>query len=265
MGLAVPVHAVARDVLRDDDELLDAGIGELPCLGENMLHRAGAVFAAQLGDDAEGAPVVAALRDAQEGVVTWRGEHAAELVARRVDVVEAADGAARHDGLDRVHNVLVAAGAENAVHLRKFLCHLTLIALRHAAGDQNFLELAGLFQLRHGENVLDGLLIRAREEAAGVDHRSVAALGQRAKLHAGIAAQGHHLLAVDHIFRAAERNKVKFVCHSPLPVRRAPAAKIVFGHSPSSASVNAAPAVRRAVLTSPHEKPRRSRASDKRL
>ena len=211
------------------------------------------------------APVVAALRDAQEGVVARRGEHAAELVDRRVDVVEAADGAARHDGLDRVHNVLVAAGAENAVHLGKLLCHLTLIALRHAAGDQNFLELAGLFQLRHGENVLDGLLIRAREEAAGVDHRSVAALGRRAKHHASIAAQGHHLLAVDHIFRAAERNKVKLVCHSPLPVRRAPAAKIVFGHSPSSASVNAAPAVRRAVLTSPHEKPRRSRASDKRL
>ncbi len=181
MGLAVPVHAVARDVLRDDDELLDAGIGELPCLGENMLHRAGAVFAAQLGDDAEGAPVVAALRDAQEGVVTRRGEHAAELVDRRVMSSKRLTVPPAMTVSTASTMSLVAAGAENAVHLGKLLCHLTLIALRHAAGDQNFLELAGLFQLRHGENVLDGLLIRAREEAAGVDHRSVAALGRQGK------------------------------------------------------------------------------------
>ena len=133
--------------------------------------------------------------------------HAAELVDRRVDVVEAADGAARHDGLDRVHNVLVAAGAENAVHLGKFLCHLTLIALRHAAGDQNFLELAGLFQLRHGENVLDGLLAGGRQKAAGVHHHHIAALRLGLNGVACLGAQSHHLLAVHLILGAAKGNE----------------------------------------------------------
>ena len=211
MGPAVPVGAVAGDVLGDDDELLDAPLRQDPGLLHHVLHGAAAVPAPELGDDAEGTPVVAALGDAEVGVPGRGGEDPAELVHRGVDVPEAAGPLPGHDGLHRLHDVPVAAGAQNAVHLGQLLRDLLPVALRHAPGDQDLFQLPLLLQRRHAEDVLDGLLVGAGEKAAGVDHRHVGPLRCIGQGVARLAAQGHHLLAVDHVFLAAQGDEMDVI------------------------------------------------------
>ena len=211
VGPAVPVGAVAGDVLGDDDELLDAPLRQGPGLLHHVLHGAAAVPAPELGDDAEGAPVVAALGDAEVGVPGRGGEDPAELVHRGVDVPEAAGPLPGHDGLHRLHDVPVAAGAQHAVHLGQLLRDLLPVALRHAPGDQDLFQLPLLLQRRHAEDVLDGLLVGAGEKAAGVDHRHVGTLRRFGQGVARLAAQGHHLLAVDHVFLAAQGDEMDVI------------------------------------------------------
>ena len=70
---AVEVRAVARDVLRDNDEFLHARGGKLARLVEKLRHRAAAIAPAQARDHAIGAAVVAALGNAEIGIPWRRG------------------------------------------------------------------------------------------------------------------------------------------------------------------------------------------------
>lgn len=76
------VHAVLGDVLRDNDKLLDACLGECTRFFEQGRHLAAAVASAQLGDDAVGAGVRAALCDFEISGV-GRGQAAASAIERR--------------------------------------------------------------------------------------------------------------------------------------------------------------------------------------
>ncbi len=70
------VFAVAGGVLADEGDFLDAAGDELLGFGDDGLEAAGAEFAAQVGDDAEGAGVVAALGDFDVGRGFGRGQEA---------------------------------------------------------------------------------------------------------------------------------------------------------------------------------------------
>ena len=70
------VFAVAGGVLADEGDLADAAGDELLGLGDDRLEAARAEFAAQVGNDAEGAGVVAALGDFDVGRGFRRGEEA---------------------------------------------------------------------------------------------------------------------------------------------------------------------------------------------
>ena len=146
---AVPVRAVAGDVLGDDDELLHPPLRQLPCLGQHVLHGPAAVPSPELGDDAEGAPVVTPLGNAQVGIVGGGGEHPAELVHRGVDVVKAPGVVPGHHVLHRGDDVLVAAGSQDAVHLGQLCGNVLAVALGHAAADQDPFQLSLFFQLAH--------------------------------------------------------------------------------------------------------------------
>ena len=115
--------------------------------------------------------------------------------------------------VNNLGQVLIAAHPHKAVGLGTALGQLVPPPLGHAASDQNLLQLTGLFLLHQLLNLRQGLLPGLLEKAAGVDHRSVAALGRQAKLHAGIAAQGHHLLGVHQVFGTAEGDKGYFIRH----------------------------------------------------
>ena len=205
--LTIEVGAVARDVLRDDDQLLHPGVCQLARLGEDILHAAAAVLAAQVGDDAESAAVVAALGDAEVGIVAGRGEHAVKLLDGTVDVGEAARALPGHQLAQGGDDVAVAAGSHHAVDLRELVDDLLLIALGETSRDEDLAEPAVRLELRHRQNGVDGLGLRAVNEAAGVDDHGVGALGLLLQLDPRLAAQGHHLLGVDQILGAAKGNE----------------------------------------------------------
>ena len=149
--LAVQVRAVARDVLRDDDEFLHARGRKLARLVQKFVHRAAAVTAAQARNDAVGTAVVAALGDAQIRIPWGCGEDARAALLAVVDIahVTGAQRLRAHHLVDGKGNVAVAAGAEHRVDLRQLMEHIVLVALRHAAGDDDLFELALVFELRH--------------------------------------------------------------------------------------------------------------------
>ena len=68
----IEVAAVGAGVLRNDDELLDAGLDQLFGFAQHVARRARDEVAAQFRNDAEGAAVVAALGDLEIGVVARR-------------------------------------------------------------------------------------------------------------------------------------------------------------------------------------------------
>ena len=119
--LFIQVDAVAGDVLGDDDALLYAAVREGLGLGEDILHPAAAVLAPQGRDNAVGAAVAAPLGNAQVGIVHGGGNDPGQLLHWAADVGKAAEflpgGHLLHGG----NNVAVAAGAHDAVHLRKLL------------------------------------------------------------------------------------------------------------------------------------------------
>ena len=77
------IDAEEGRVLRDEQQLAHAALGQRPRLADDRVRRAAAVLAAQRRDDAERAGVVAALGDLDVGEVLRRRQE-----ARRVGVVE---------------------------------------------------------------------------------------------------------------------------------------------------------------------------------
>ena len=120
---------------------------------------------------------------------------------------------ARHHLVDGGADIAVAAGAQNAVHLRQLVQNVLLVPLGHAAGDQDLLYLASPLQLRHLQNVVDGLLAGGLQEAAGVHHHHVGPLRLGLDGMAGGLDRGHHLLAVHLILGAAQGDKGNVIWH----------------------------------------------------
>ena len=204
---AIEIGAVAGDVLGDDDQLLHPPVGQGLGLGEQGLHAPAAVAAPEIGDDAVGAAVVAALGNLQVGGVGRRGHHPGPVLLRVVDVAEAAGMAADGHLLQGGDDVGVAAGAQHAVHLGHLLLQLVLVPLGQAAGHQQLAQLARVLQGGQLQDVLDGLALGGVDEAAGVEHRHVRPLRVGHQLIPGIPGQGHHLFGIDQILGAAQGDK----------------------------------------------------------
>ena len=118
-----------------------------------------------------------------------------------------------HHVLDGLTDLAEAARAEHAVHLRKALEDVVFIPLREAAGHEDLLQAARLFHLGELQDLVDGLALGGVDEAAGVDDRNVAAVHLADHVVAGLIEQIEHLLAVDLIFRTAERNETDSIWH----------------------------------------------------
>ena len=171
--LAVEVQTVARGVLRDEVQLLDADRLQLLGLADDVLDGAGAHFAADEGNGAVGATVVTALGDLQVRGVLRRGEDALAAERGAFLILEGGVFFASCHRLDRLGDLVVGAGAEHGVHLGHFSEDLLAVALGEAAAGDDALERAVLFQPRNVENVLDRLLLGALDKAAGVDDDDV--------------------------------------------------------------------------------------------
>ena len=107
-----------------------------------------------------------------------RGQDASPVLGGGVDVAQVAgpQAGASHHLVNGGADVPVAAGAQDAVHLRQLVQNVLLVPLGHAAGDQDLLDPALRLELRHGENVVDGLALGRVDKAAGVHHHHVGPL-----------------------------------------------------------------------------------------
>jgi hypothetical protein len=70
------IQSVGAGVLRDHQQFAHPGFDQTPGLVEDLADRAADQIAAQTGDDAEAAAMVAAFRDLQIGIVPRRQPHA---------------------------------------------------------------------------------------------------------------------------------------------------------------------------------------------
>ena len=198
------VLAVARRVLRDQDELRDALRLEAPRLGDERLDRAAPLEAPHLRNRAEGARVVAPLADLEVRVAPAAREHPRrELVVepRRQRLVR--EPRQRRQARRGRRRVLELVEADEGVHLGDLLRELAAVLLHHAARDDDAVDLAALLALDLLEDRLDRLFLGAVDEAAGVDEHD-ARLAVRNDLVAGLLQVPEHHLGVHEVLRAAE-------------------------------------------------------------
>ena len=206
--LAVEVHAVIGGVLSDDDQFLDAVSCQFFGFLDDHFHWLGDVLATHLGDGAEGAGSVAAFGDFEVGVVLW-GHAAAGSVVHRLDGSGTEERAlfaliADH-AISDLDDFVSSEDADDVVDIGNLFEKLRAHALSQTARNDDSFGFAGCFQIEHFLN--DRLRFRsaAFDEAAGVDDHEVGFgwVGDE-----GVAVEGEvpeHLLAVDQVFRAAQR------------------------------------------------------------
>ncbi len=196
VGVGVVAPAVGGDDLAEQGDLAHAARGEGGALGDDLLHGAGALVAAGLGHDAEGAVHVAALLDGDEGgdlrrgvgrgcAVGGRGE---EVVLDRVlraglllDVHDAAaDGqaglAGGADVVQIARHLVEFLGADDEVHVGQALEDFGAAVLGHAAKDTEHEVGVLLFAVGDVAGLAEGLLLGGVADRAGVEQHDVAVI-----------------------------------------------------------------------------------------
>ena len=203
VGAIAQVDAIGAGVLRDHQQFLDAGLEQVLGLAHHLADRPAVEIAAQAGDDAEGAAMVAALGNLQVGIVARReldaarGHQVAERVMRFGQVlvhclhhfferVRTGDG--QHAGVDVAHQVaarpaLPGAGAQTAGD-----DDLAVFGQRLADGIERF-----------GDRIVD--------EAAGVDDDQVGPLVLRGNAVAFGTQLGDDAFGIDQGLGAAQRDE----------------------------------------------------------
>ena len=200
------VAAVARGVLRDERQLRDAIFCKAAAFGDDVVERARRIAAADQRDRAVGAAVVAAVGNLDVGGERRRGQH-----ARRLQKPRAVGGVAGAMAAFRVGEHFVEPGvvghAHDAVDFGDLVEQRVRIALREAARDEQPLQAAGLFVLRHFKDGVDGFLLGRLDEAAGVDEDRVGLGRIGDDLHAARAQHPQQVFRIHAILGAAQRDQ----------------------------------------------------------
>src|SRR5205085_210825 len=158
------VLAVAARVLRDEHDLLDAAGEQLARLGDDALERLRAVLALDQRDRAEGAGVIAAVRDLEVGA---RAAGRAGWLGRQLLGADPGRADARPDRLEQARQLRPAHRPERAVEARHRGRQAVAPALGQAAGRDQLLA-APLAARQRAERV-ERLLLGRLDEATGVD------------------------------------------------------------------------------------------------
>ena len=195
-GRVIDVDAISARILRDDHQFLDAGGGEPLRFAQHLGRRARHEIAAQRGNDAEAAAIVAALRNLQIGEVAR-----CQLDAALGHEVEARIVPRGGDGMDRLDDRLVGLRSGDGRDVGIGLQDRAGVAT-HAAGDDDLAVL--------GQSLTDGgerFGLGAVDEAAGVDDDGIgAAMTFRQRIPLGPQLRDDSL-AVDERLWAAERDE----------------------------------------------------------
>ena len=201
-GAVLYIHAIGTGVLRNDQQLLDAGLDEVLRLLHHVADRPADKVAAHRGNDAKAAAVVATLGDFQVGVM--RGREFDALRRHKVGV-----GVVRL-GQVRVHRLeypgrIVRPGHRQHRRMRR-LHHAVFCP--EAAGNDHL----AVFRKRLADGV-QRFGDRRVDEAAGIDDYEVRALvGRRHQVTLG-AQLREDALRVDQRLGATKRHKAHFGRH----------------------------------------------------
>ena len=201
LGPAVEVEAVVGGDLADQHQLLHPLGRQLARLGQDAFDRARTLVAAQVGNDAEGAAVVATLGHLEVGhrltggaiagqvLIGHEGGHGAHLVHPLAGL----------HPFQHAHDVLVIAGAHDRLCFRQGVEQLLLEVLGQASSNNELLALLGQFH-QGAHRFLAGVL----DEAARVHHHhgGLAFIGAHAV--AGLGEQAEHVFGVDSVLFAAQ-------------------------------------------------------------
>src|SRR5262249_23363052 len=190
------VEPIGARVLRDDEQFLDASLDQALRLTHHVGDRPAVKPAAQMRDDAEAAPVVAAFGDLQIGVVARREPNA----LRRQEIEE---GILR-TRLRPVHlprHGLVLMRASDGKHVRMRGAD-TVGFNAEATGDDDLAVLRQCLTDRRKR-----LLLGAVEEAACVDHHGVGPGIARRQLVALSPEPRDDALRIDERLRTTEADK----------------------------------------------------------
>ena len=177
--IRVQVLAVGVHILAQQRDLLIPGLYQLPDLGENLLRLAAALTAADIGHDAVGAEVVAAVHDGYprpDAALTHHGHPLGDPAVLIVDGEHAAPaGIDLHEQLREFPQRL---GAEDQIHMAVAFAHLFrhLRALRHAAAQTDDLLGMGFFGVGQGAQIAENPLFCVVADGTGVQHNDVGLL-----------------------------------------------------------------------------------------
>ncbi|MNL03294.1 hypothetical protein D3C87_1238260 [compost metagenome] len=193
--------AVTGGVLGDQDELLDAALGQHLGFLDDGVHRAGRVAAAQLRNDAEGAGVIAAFRDLEVGGRADGGQEARQDHRnRRLGfVLDHREAFALLDASHDVDDLVELGGTDHGVDFRKLREQVALVPLDEAAGDDQL-----LVEGAQVENGTDGFPLGLVDEGAGVHQEDVGLRFIGDEVIAGLREQAQHVFGVDGVLGAAE-------------------------------------------------------------
>ena len=211
------IVAVARRILRDENQLRHAAGSERPAFFQYVVVRPRAIRPANQRNRAIGAAVAAAVRNFYIGGIGGRGQHALHL-QKALAVARAHRPCAAVGFLQELKNAAVIAHAHEAVHLGDFLLQSVRIALGKTAGHEQLFEPARLFVFGHFKNGVDGFFLRRFDEAAGVHEDDFRLGGVGNNLVPVLREHAQQNLAVHAVLAAAQRNHADFGSHGITPL-----------------------------------------------
>ena len=182
-----------------------------------ILNVAAAESAADEGNGAVGAAIVAAVRNADVGRPRRGGQHAVAL--KDVAAGRAVAGTLAAERLfQRLGQLLVLAHAKEQIHLGDFLAQRLFIALHQAARGHQQFAFAGFLVFRQRQDGINALLLGRVDETAGVHDQDVRLLLVCGNAVTGVFQYAEHQLGIHGVFAAAKGNDA-YRQHSTPPVK----------------------------------------------
>ncbi len=203
-GAVFSIHAVGAGVLRYHQQLPHPGAHQALGLLHDIADGAAHQVTAHGGDDAETAAMVTTFGDFEVGIVARCQLHALGWYQVREGIVHRRVG---HVLVHRADHFLVGGGAGHAQHLRVQLHDGPgIVTLAHAAGNDH----ATVFADGLADGV-EGFLLGAVDEAAGVHHHDLGVLVAGDDLVAVDLQLGEDALGIDQCLGAAQADKTDLV------------------------------------------------------
>ena len=197
----------------NQQQFLDSFRDELLGLAANRFDGATPMFPTHLGDDAEGAGVVAALGNLDVGEVFWGESPAGSIEIGNVngevigdEVLGGCAGGAGEDATNDGGDLLQLVEADEGVDFLKFAGEFRGKTLGHAAGDDE--ALIGVATMKSAiamglENGGDTFSFGGVDKRAGVDDQDIGLSRVGGEVHSSGAQMTQHDFGVDEIFRAS--------------------------------------------------------------